>query len=75
MTDIAIRRSTAATTEQCPSQGTNRFRRDCGQATAEYALVMLAAAAIAGSVLAWAVGTDAIAGLMDAVVESLIGQV
>lgn len=52
-----------------------RFSSESGQATAEYALVMLAAAAIAGSVLAWAVGTDAVSRLMDSVVDSLIGQV
>lgn len=46
-----------------------------GQATAEYALVMLAAAGLAGSVLAWAVSTDAAGRLMDAVLDSVIGQV
>lgn len=46
-----------------------------GQATAEYALVMLAAAGLAGSVLAWAVSTDAIGRLMDSVLETIIGQV
>jgi hypothetical protein len=53
----------------------SRATDDAGQATAEYALVMLAAAGLAGSVLAWAVGTDAVGRLMDAVVEQLIGQV
>jgi len=53
----------------------SRARCDAGQATAEYALVMLAAAGLAGSVLAWAVGTDAVSRMMDAVVEQLIGQV
>lgn len=51
------------------------LRGESGQATAEYALVMLAAAGLAGSALAWAVGTDAIGRLMNAVVESLIDQV
>ncbi|MEM7274515.1 MAG: DUF4244 domain-containing protein [Actinomycetota bacterium] len=46
-----------------------------GQATAEYALVMLAAAALAGGVLAWVVGSDAVARLMDAVLDSIIGDV
>lgn len=48
---------------------------DKGQATAEYALVMLAAAALAGGVLAWAVGTDAVDRLMTAVLNSIIGDV
>lgn len=51
-----------------------RFDEESGQATAEYALVMLAAAALAGSLLAWAVGTDAIGRLMGAVIDSLIDQ-
>ncbi len=46
-----------------------------GQATAEYALVMLAAAGLAGSVLAWAISTDAAGRLMNAVLDSIIGQV
>lgn len=45
-----------------------------GQATAEYALVMLAAAALAGLLLAWAAGTDGIGRLLDAVLDSLIEQ-
>ncbi len=46
-----------------------------GQATAEYALVILGAAAIAGLVLAWALGTGKIGRLLDAVLNSVIGQV
>ena len=48
---------------------------ESGQATAEYGLVMLAAAAIAGLLLAWATGTDAIGRIMDAVVSSIIGDI
>ncbi len=51
-----------------------RIRRDDGQATAEYALVMLAAAALAGLLIAWAVGTDGIDRLMNAVLDSLISS-
>lgn len=54
---------------------TFRLRADGGQATAEYALVMLAAAALAGGVLAWVVSSDAVGRLMDAVLDSVIGQV
>lgn len=49
--------------------------RQLGQATAEYALVILGAAAIAGLVLAWAAGTGRIGRLLDAVLNSVIGQV
>jgi hypothetical protein len=35
---------------------------------------MLAAAALAGLLLAWAVGTDGIERLLDAVLDRLIGQ-
>lgn len=49
-------------------------RSEVGQATAEYALVMLAAAALAGLLLAWASGTDGIGRLLDAVLDSLIAD-
>jgi hypothetical protein len=52
-------------------RGRIRARRRCasgqiGQTTVEYALVILAAAAIAGLVIAWATGTGAIGRLFDA---------
>jgi hypothetical protein len=46
-----------------------------GQATAEYALVMLAAAALAGLLLAWASRSGGIDRLLDAVMDTLIEQV
>ncbi len=49
--------------------------REAGQATAEYALVILGAAAVAGLLLAWAVGTGKISRLLNAVLDSVIGQV
>ena len=55
-----------------PKLGTLRSER--GQTTAEYALVMLAAAALAGLLLAWAAGTDGIGRLLDTVLESLIAD-
>ncbi|MEM8924186.1 MAG: DUF4244 domain-containing protein [Actinomycetota bacterium] len=48
---------------------------ETGQATAEYALVMLAAAALAGLLLAWASSTDGVGRLFDAVLDSLLTQV
>ena len=43
-----------------------------GQATAEYALVMLAAATVAGLVLAWATKSHAITRLFEGVIEKVL---
>lgn len=43
-----------------------------GQTTAEYALVIIAAAAIAGLLLAWATKTHAIANLLDRVIDLIL---
>lgn len=50
-------------------------RRARGQATAEYALVLLGAAAIALLLLAWATETGAIARLLDAILRSILDRV
>lgn len=50
-------------------------RGELGQATAEYALVIVGAATIAGLVLAWAASTGKISRLLNAVLDSVIGQV
>jgi Flp pilus assembly pilin Flp len=50
-------------------------RFDCderGQTTSEYALVMLAAAAVAGLVLAWATKSHAISDLFDSVIDKVL---
>jgi Flp pilus assembly pilin Flp len=44
-------------------------RSERGQTTAEYALVLIAAAAIGGLVLAWATKTHAVSGLFDKIVN------
>ena len=46
-----------------------------GQATAEYALVLLGAAAVALLVMAWASRTNRIGRLLDAVMDALLGKV
>ena len=46
-----------------------------GQATAEYALVIVGAATLAGLVLAWAASTGRISKLMNTVLDAVIGQV
>ena len=47
-------------------------RTQLGQSTAEYALVMIAAAAVAGLVLAWATKSHTISRLFDAVIDNVI---
>ncbi len=59
--------------ELCASQLDRRSER--GQATAEYAIVIVGAATIAGLVLAWAAGTGKISRLLNAVIDAVIGQV
>lgn len=58
-------------------QRSARTDRDRGQATTEYALVLLAAALIGVLVVGWATaggGAAAIGGLFDKVVDSVIDQ-
>lgn len=50
-------------------------RHDRGQATAEYALVLLGAAAIALLLLAWATQTGAVGRLLDAILDSILSRV
>jgi hypothetical protein len=48
-------------------------RSEFGQSTAEYALVMIAAAAIGGLVLTWAHKTNLVSGLFNSVVHKFLG--
>lgn len=50
-------------------------RGDLGQATAEYALVILGAAALAVLVLAWASTTSAVGDLLDSVLDAVASRV
>ncbi len=47
----------------------NLIQQEDGQATAEYALVIVAAAAVALALILWATNTGALESLFDAVVE------
>jgi len=47
-------------------------RSEDGQTAAEYALVLIAAGAVAGLVLAWATKTNAISRLFDVVIDKII---
>jgi hypothetical protein len=52
-----------------------RGRRDAGQSTVEYALVLLGVAALALLVVQWASKSDAISKLFDFVIGHVIGAV
>ncbi len=59
-------------------RGASPERRDVGQATTEYALVMLGAAAIALLVITWATaggGAGKIGRLFDRVLDGVIGRI
>ena len=56
------------------SRQPRRRRDDRGQTTAEYALVIMAAGAIAIGVIAWANGTGSFTGLFESVIEDLTGS-
>jgi hypothetical protein len=64
---LPFRRSAPPAPPAPPAAG----RRQSGQATTEYALVLLAAAAIALLLIAWATRTGAIGDLFDAVLDSI----
>ncbi len=49
--------------------------RQRGQATAEYALVIVGAATLAGLVIAWASSTGRIAKLLNSVLDAVIGKI
>ena len=50
----------------------SRVDDERGQSTAEYALVMIAAAAVAGLVLMWAHKTNLVSGLFNAVIKKVL---
>ncbi len=51
-----------------------RRRNQSGQATAEYALVLLGAAAVALLIVAWATKTNLVNELFDSVMNSVLGK-
>ena len=53
----------------------SRLRSDRGQATAEYALILLGAAAIAMLLVTWVTKTNRISNLLDAVFRHITGLV
>lgn len=70
--------TTGATVATSSSAREQRRDRDAGQATAEYALVMLGAAVIALLVVAWATaggGAGKVGRLFDRVLDAVISRV
>lgn len=60
----------------CSIRPLKRLDRDQrGQATAEYALVLLGVAAVALLVVSWATHTNKIGDLFDGIFETLLGHV
>lgn len=53
----------------------SRLTEDRGQATAEYALVVLGAATVAMMLIAWATSTGKISSLLNRVVDSIADRV
>jgi Flp pilus assembly pilin Flp len=51
-----------------------RFRHERGQTTAEYALVIVAAAAIALVLVAWARSSETLPAFFDTVIDRIVGQ-
>ena len=51
-----------------------RLGGGAGQTTAEYALVILAAAALATMVIAWATRSNAVGRLFDTVLQRVLGS-
>jgi hypothetical protein len=58
----------------CDVSDRARVRGAAGQTTAEYALVILAAAALATMVIAWATHSNAVGRLFDAVLDRVLGS-
>ncbi len=52
----------------------SRWRQERGQSTAEYALVILAAAAIATVLLAWARSSGKLPAFFDSIIDRIAGD-
>lgn len=53
----------------------SKTRDERGQATAEYALVLLGAAAVALLVFAWTKDNEVVSGLLNKVIEHVVGRI
>ena len=52
-----------------------RIRSELGQTTAEYALVLLAAAAVAIVLITWARGDHGLSDFFSSIIQRIIGQI
>ena len=76
ITHVALR-CFVALTHPRPAAPQQRAARDSGQATTEYALVLLGAAAIALLIITWATaggGAGRIGSLFDHVIDAITGK-
>lgn len=55
-------------------RGVGMLRREQGQTTAEYALVILAAAAVAVVLITWAHSSGRLPAFFDQIIDSVIGD-
>lgn len=53
----------------------HRLDNQAGQATAEYALVMIAAASVAVALIVWATTSDVLPGFFNSVIQKLMSMV
>jgi Flp pilus assembly pilin Flp len=68
--------SVAVSIDLAFARWTTRLLRDQrGQASAEYALVLLGAAAVALLIVGWATRTDKVGKLLNGVLDKLLGHV
>ena len=66
--------ATASATATATAIDHDEDDREAGQATAEYALVLLGAAAIALLIVSWATKTNVVGKLLDVIFSQLIGR-
>lgn len=71
---VAVHTSLADAADRIPTPARLRARDDAGQTTAEYALVLLGAAAIAVLIISWATKTNLIGKLFDFVIDRVMGK-
>ncbi|MFN8038815.1 MAG: DUF4244 domain-containing protein [Acidimicrobiales bacterium] len=69
-----VARSAARDPLDGPRAVPGRGRGEAGQTTAEYALVLLGAAAIAVLIISWATKTNLIGKLFDFVIDHVMGK-
>ncbi len=55
--------------------GIHKLRQDLGQATAEYALVIVGAATVAIMLLTWATNSGSVGSLLDQMLGTISGMV